>query len=215
MILWKSGAVSAGSAGRRTCRAQRLCHNPSFAPSGLARGPLFTHGLRPGLYSCAATRLFCGLATPLFARVQGCDTAPFRSSGATRPKGRRGRRRKRGPEGPLFHGAGNVRKRGPGGRASTEQEMSENVALEAALPRNKKYPSSLGEERVSAVSDPIRPGSSPLLPSPSGRDAPPSLRSRGACCWEWHGSDIPGCTDCGHRPGRERRYPQWPRGKTR
>ena len=39
--------------------------NSSFALSGLAVFPLFTHGLRRGLYSCAASRLkVLGVAPP-------------------------------------------------------------------------------------------------------------------------------------------------------
>ena len=41
---------------------QSLCCNASFAPSGLAvQSAKFTHGLRRGLYSCAASRLFWDL----------------------------------------------------------------------------------------------------------------------------------------------------------
>jgi len=35
----------------------KTCENYSFAPSGLARFPIATHGLRRGLHSCAASRL--------------------------------------------------------------------------------------------------------------------------------------------------------------
>jgi len=39
---------------------------PSFGPSGLARDLLFTHGLRRGLYFCAASRLFVDLRLRFF-----------------------------------------------------------------------------------------------------------------------------------------------------
>ena len=36
---------------------RNLCRNYSFAPSELVPSPLFTQGLRRGLYSAAASRL--------------------------------------------------------------------------------------------------------------------------------------------------------------
>jgi len=41
----------------RRPRLKRLCHNLSFAPSGLAHFPLLSHGSRRGLHSYAASRL--------------------------------------------------------------------------------------------------------------------------------------------------------------
>ena len=46
----------------------------SFAPLGLARGRLFTHGLRRGLYSCAASRHCGSLLHFLFASKVAIDS---------------------------------------------------------------------------------------------------------------------------------------------
>jgi len=40
--------------------AKEAVLQPSFTLAGLAPGPLFTHGLRRALYSCAASQLFVG-----------------------------------------------------------------------------------------------------------------------------------------------------------
>jgi hypothetical protein len=54
--------------------------NGSFAPSGLDLAALRTHGLRRGLYSCAATRL---LVNGSFA-PSGLDLAALRTHGLRR-----------------------------------------------------------------------------------------------------------------------------------
>ena len=51
-------------------RLKRLCRNYSFAPSGLAFNPLFTQGLRPGLHSCAASRLKGLRASHFFVQMR-------------------------------------------------------------------------------------------------------------------------------------------------
>ena len=51
-----------------------LCRGFSFAPSGLVLIPLSTQGLRPGLHSCAASRLNSGPFSPPFASPSGYDT---------------------------------------------------------------------------------------------------------------------------------------------
>ena len=51
-----------------------LCRSFSFAPSGLVLIPLSTQGLRPGLHSCAASRLNSGPFSPPFASPSGYDT---------------------------------------------------------------------------------------------------------------------------------------------
>ena len=45
-----------------------LCENSSSAPSGLAHIPLVPHGLRGGLYSCAASRLTSVVSSHSFSK---------------------------------------------------------------------------------------------------------------------------------------------------
>jgi hypothetical protein len=60
------------SVGEDSVVPRSLCHRFSFAPSRLAQFQLGTHGLRRGLYPCAASRLGTGLALHSFRhkRVQ-------------------------------------------------------------------------------------------------------------------------------------------------
>ena len=72
---------------KAAARPRRLCHNAPFAPSGLAHGSRFTHGLRRGLYSRAASRLLRARYSHFLIASQGCvKVPPYTSVRTTFPK---------------------------------------------------------------------------------------------------------------------------------